>query len=135
MALIRAINVGGWACLVATVSGCAAERAWTVTADPSQVTAQPLDPASSRRIEPTSEVKHAQFEVVPPGTPTRAPTPPATSFPRVAPPGRRVNGPESLPIDLPTALRLANADNLQIAFAREQIRQALARVEQAKSLW
>jgi outer membrane protein TolC len=30
---------------------------------------------------------------------------------------------------------LANAENLQIAFAREQIRQALARVDQTKVLW
>jgi outer membrane protein TolC len=53
----------------------------------------------------------------------------------VAPPGRRAGAPESLPIDLPTALRLANAGNLQVALAREQIRQALARVEQANALW
>lgn len=46
-----------------------------------------------------------------------------------------MEAPESLPIDLPTALRLANADNLQVALAREQIRQALASVEQAKALW
>ena len=40
-----------------------------------------------------------------------------------------------LPIDLPTALRLANADNLQVALAREQIREALAGVEAARVLW
>ena len=40
-----------------------------------------------------------------------------------------------MPIDLPTALRLANADNLQVAVAREQIRQALAAVAAANVLW
>lgn len=42
---------------------------------------------------------------------------------------------DNLPIDLPTALRLANADNLQVAVAREQVRQALARVAAANVLW
>jgi hypothetical protein len=39
------------------------------------------------------------------------------------------------PIDLPTALRLANAENLQIALAREQIRQAWAQLDRAQVLW
>jgi outer membrane protein TolC len=43
--------------------------------------------------------------------------------------------PAALPIDLPTALRLADAENLQVSFAREQVRQALARVDAAQSLW
>ncbi|HET6879878.1 MAG TPA: TolC family protein [Pirellulales bacterium] len=45
------------------------------------------------------------------------------------------SAPKSLPIDLPTALRLANADNLQVAVAREQIRQALASVAAANVIW
>ena len=56
--------------------------------------------------------------------PAPPPTPPAE-------PDQQV----SLPIDLPTAFRLANADNLQVAAAREQIRQALARVAAANVLW
>jgi outer membrane protein TolC len=44
-------------------------------------------------------------------------------------------GQRDMPIDLPTALRLANAQNLQVALAREQIRQALARVDAAQALW
>jgi outer membrane protein TolC len=40
-----------------------------------------------------------------------------------------------MPIDLPTALRLANADNLQVAVAREQIRQALSAVAAANVIW
>ena len=43
-----------------------------------------------------------------------------------------VNGPADVyPIDLPTALRLANAENLQIAVAREQICQAWAQLDRA----
>jgi outer membrane protein TolC len=43
--------------------------------------------------------------------------------------------PDQLPIDLPTALRLAGANHLQIALAAERVRQAEARLEGAKSLW
>ncbi|MBI2825647.1 MAG: TolC family protein [Planctomycetia bacterium] len=39
------------------------------------------------------------------------------------------------PIDLPTALALADVNNPQIALAREQVRQATARVDAADALW
>jgi outer membrane protein TolC len=39
------------------------------------------------------------------------------------------------PIDLATALRLAGANNLQIALAAERVRQAQARLEGANTLW
>jgi outer membrane protein TolC len=39
------------------------------------------------------------------------------------------------PVDLPTALQLANADNCQVALAREQIRQAWAQAQAARVLW
>ena len=39
------------------------------------------------------------------------------------------------PIDLPTALQLADAGNYQVMFAREQIRQAWAQVQAARVLW
>ena len=42
---------------------------------------------------------------------------------------------DQLPIDLPTALRLAGAGHLQIALAAERVRQAQARVEAANALW
>jgi outer membrane protein TolC len=38
-------------------------------------------------------------------------------------------------IDLPTALQLADGNNVQVALAREQIRQAWAKVDGAKALW
>jgi outer membrane protein TolC len=43
--------------------------------------------------------------------------------------------PASYPIDLPTALRLANADAVQINLAREQIQQAYAEYNAASALW
>lgn len=44
-------------------------------------------------------------------------------------------GQEPYLIDLPTALRLAGANNLQIAFAAERVRQAAAQMDQADLLW
>lgn len=43
--------------------------------------------------------------------------------------------PQTFPIDLPTALRLADAQNPQIQFARERIRAAEAELERAQVLW
>src|SRR5262245_30523185 len=42
---------------------------------------------------------------------------------------------EPQPIDLPTALRLANVQNPEIALARERIREALAVQDRAEVLW
>ena len=42
---------------------------------------------------------------------------------------------ETYPIDLMTALHLADGSNLQIAVAREQIRQAWARADASRALW
>lgn len=44
-------------------------------------------------------------------------------------------GPDALPIDLLTALRLADDRNPQITVARERIREAYARQQQAEVLW
>jgi outer membrane protein TolC len=41
----------------------------------------------------------------------------------------------TFPIDLPTAWRLADADNLQVALAREQVQLAYAEFRQADILW
>src|SRR5262249_20394245 len=43
--------------------------------------------------------------------------------------------PDQLPIDLPTALRLAGANHLQVALAAARVRQAEARLQGAKALW
>ena len=49
--------------------------------------------------------------------------------------GSEIDSCEVHSIDLLTALRLADAGNLQIAFAREQIEQSFARVSSADVLW
>ena len=66
-------------------------------------------------------------------------TPPASTAPT---PSEIVNLPpdasidrELMPIDLPTALRLASGSNYQVAHAREQINQAWARADAASVLW
>jgi outer membrane protein TolC len=66
--------------------------------------------------------------------PEQAPMP--TPAPQVGPsPPRLKPGPEVLAIDLPTALRLANAANPTIALARERVVEAYARLRQAQVLW
>ncbi len=55
--------------------------------------------------------------------------------PMPAPPSLQPRERQGNPIDLATALRLADGGNLQVAYAREQVRQALARVDRADVLW
>ncbi len=50
-------------------------------------------------------------------------------------PAQNPSEPGGFAIDLPTALRLADASNLQVAVAREQVNQAWARVDAANALW
>jgi len=62
--------------------------------------------------------------------------PPAETIP--APRGKPIEdglSGRTYPIDLPTALRLADADNLQVAFAREQVQQAYSEYRLANTLW
>ena len=49
--------------------------------------------------------------------------------------GHAAHEPKVYPIDLPTALQLAEADNLQVALAREQVRSAYANLAQSDALW
>lgn len=58
------------------------------------------------------------------GTTTEAPVPPT------APPA-----PDEYPIDLPTAVHLSGGESLAVALAREQTREAAARVQAADALW
>ncbi len=61
-----------------------------------------------------------------------------TTLPEKAPPPRPVTpyaGAQAMPIDLPTALKLAEASNPTIALARARVRQAVARLDQASVLW
>jgi outer membrane protein TolC len=71
-------------------------------------------------------------------------TPPKAQAPQIVP-GPAAAPPEPVPlpdcngrvltIDLPNALRLADASNPTIALARERVREAYARLLQAKTLW
>ena len=70
--------------------------------------------------------------------PPQVETPPQIDFLPEAVPAAPSRGDwefETYPIDLPSALRLAGANNLQIAFAAERVEQALARVDAADVLW
>lgn len=70
-----------------------------------------------------------QVNLVEPVAPRAESTPPRAEV--VEPPSPA----PTYPIDLPTALRLADGSNLQVAVAREQIRQAWARADAARTLW
>jgi outer membrane protein TolC len=59
--------------------------------------------------------------------------PPAPTPPQTAPPPPAADRP--LPINLPTALRLANAQAVDVAAAAERIAVAAAQLEQARVLW
>jgi outer membrane protein TolC len=50
-------------------------------------------------------------------------------------PAEAAVAPDAYPLDLATALRLAGANNLQIALAGERVRQAQARLQGAEALW
>jgi outer membrane protein TolC len=96
------------------------------------------------------------------GVPPIPPLPTIVSVPAINPvayqqpisaPAKSASSPEVLPkpaadqnqttttvaepflVDLPTVLRLADADNLQVGIARLQINQALARQQRAEALW
>lgn len=62
---------------------------------------------------------------------------PVTSPPSVEdiPPGPSTSSEAVYPIDLPSALALAGANNLQIAIAAERVNQAAARLAGARALW
>lgn len=101
----------------------------------------PLDDGRLERLPPVeASVRKAEF-VAPAGRPayvTRATAQQSVRGTLREPepvPAKIAVEPGAFPIDLPTALRLADANNLQVAVAREQVNQALAQVDKAKALW
>ena len=81
----------------------------------------------NRSPGPLKPVRHEEQVQSPPAEKDKVvagPAPPKLPTPQ-PPPG------ESSLIDLPTALRLAGANNIQIAMANEQLRQAEARLDGA----
>src|SRR5262245_21979870 len=79
------------------------------------------DFAADRRAAPAATVRAASLKVPVLNT---LPTPTA-DVPGIA---------DTLPIDLPTALRIANASSPAIALAQARVREALGRVDQAYAL-
>lgn len=70
---------------------------------------------------------------LPPALSSADPT--AVATPATEPGGPLVPGQEIRPIDLPGALRLAGARDLDVAIARERVGQALAELQQAQVQW
>ena len=92
---------------------------------PAAVPGQPpaaTDFASDRAVQPPAAVIRAATLVAP--IPDKLPAPKAP-----------VAAENTLPIDLPAALRLANAANPTVAIAQVRVREALARVDQAEAQW
>jgi len=80
------------------------------------------DFASDRAVQPPAAVIRAATLV--------APIPDKLPAPKVP-----VAAENTFPIDLPAALRLANAANPTVAIAQVRVREALARVDQAEAQW
>src|SRR5207244_2716899 len=101
-------------------------------------------PAVGAKVWPGLESAEAPAEesrlrTVRPGLPqTPAPATPGNTAPDaisgIAPPAPEPDV-QIMPIDLPTALRLANASNPTIAVAREAVQAAYARLQQARVVW
>ncbi len=116
--------------------GCAAKPA-RVPASAATVAnaAKPANPGPER--SPASNVQPVSFQ-----GPALAPLPPlpeviaseAIATPKASGTLFTAQGSEPNLIDLPTALRLADADNLQVGIARWQVDQALARQQRAEAL-
>lgn len=93
--------------------------------------AAPVNPAESRLVANFAEPRTSA--VAPEGA---APMPPPdggqeNSLP--LPPQELVAG--AMPIDLPTALQLVDANNLTVALAQQRVREAMQRQRQAQVLW
>ncbi|MBS0210291.1 MAG: TolC family protein [Planctomycetes bacterium] len=91
----------------------------------------PSTPQPASTVAQTSLIVAAPQPQSPSGIALVAPTPPPEPVP--APPAE--SSPREYPIDLVTTLRLADGSNLQVAVAREQIRQAWAQYQGSRVLW
>jgi outer membrane protein TolC len=80
---------------------------------------EPPDPAKARDVDPKVQAAGTSAD----------PTIPMVESPPVVPPS-----PQEFPIDLTTALRLAEVENPEIAIARQEIGEALALQQQAYAL-
>ncbi len=140
------------ACLaiVATVAaalaaGCSSVSSWTHQGpSPAEPSTTALSAASVAPAPPSAVILAAHQDISRPTGPILPPDrgawQPAEAAraavnPPTAPGQGNPQAPQALPIDLPTALRLGNAENLRIALARERINAAFARLKGAEVLW
>lgn len=80
-------------------------------------------------------VNQVAFQQPASATTANPPTAEVIQKPAADPIQPATQGNEPFLVDLPTVLRLADADNLQVGIARLQINQALARQQRAEALW
>lgn len=100
--------------------------------------AAPQEPPRGRQAVAAQPTTHRPQDTLPPALPddVRQPEPTAVA----TPPGEVLGMPlipEQViqPIDLPGALRLAGANDLDIAIARERVAQSFAELQQARVMW
>lgn len=100
--------------------------------------AAPQEPPRGRQAVAAQPTTHRPQDTLPPALPddVRQPEPTAVA----TPPGEALGMPlipEQViqPIDLPGALRLAGANDLDIAIARERVAQSFAELQQARVMW
>jgi outer membrane protein TolC len=86
------------------------------------------EPPAAPNRQPENQLQIIPSGAQSPGPPLSAPNRPASDLP----PESAV---EVLPVDLPTALRLTNANNPTIALARERVEEAYAAERQADVAW
>lgn len=130
----RGVRLGLLALMLWPLPGCALDRSASKKSGPDTVAkvalpaefrVAPLPPLPEPRVVTAVQpVSHQQpLETIAPGT--KRTTEPTNAAPAS----------HDYLVDLPTVLRLANADNLQVGIARWQVEQALARQQRAETLW
>ena len=125
------------ALILAVTIGCATDRTATVSTNLAPASTVLVRPIGNPSPPSSSASVQSIAATVPVGPSFVKPTSGSEDVPPPPPNGRSAAPaqPNLNPIDLATALRLADAGNLQVAYAREQIRQALARADRAGLLW
>ena len=102
-----------------------------------QLTGQGDPSPRLERLPPVQRVNYVEAAPTPHPVAARAVPAQSDALPRQVEevPGVPVDEPNSMLIDLPTALRLADANNLLVAAARMRVSVATARAEAANALW
>ena len=132
----------------AVVAACLGCRSYPTAG--SNLGARPTDPQaattgleSSKSTKPTDSIGKSSEElplsdpaiVVASAEQTLNHSPQQTAREKADAPTQSEASEKPFPIDLPTALRLAGANNLQIQFAQHRLSESLARLDGAEVLW